>query len=107
MKQKEKISRLRGVVRRCERDGKKAQSKEATLKLDILMERIKTEHVAGCGKLAIYQVWRPETGALHSEPIFDSERIFMSVVPGPVEGLSRFVRNPHFAKEVSIEDDEP
>lgn len=88
-KQRAEIVRLDEIITQLERGGKEKECKEWMRKLDKFMETVNTEYATNCEKLAIYQVLGPENGLLHSEPVFDIPRIFMSVVPGPVKGLSR------------------
>lgn len=83
------IAKLHRMICDSDYNGKKKESKEWRSKLDGFMEGVKTEWTEDCGKAAVYQVWSYR-GMVHSEPIFDRSRIFMSVVAGSVEGLKRY-----------------
>lgn len=99
--QMKEIIKMDKMICRLGWDGKKKESKEWKSKLDRYMEGVKEMFAEDCTKGAVYQVWRDRglVHSLHSEPVFDRFRIFMSVVAGSVEGLQRYM-DSHGAKQM-------
>ena len=90
---RQKYAELEPKARELEHAGKKDEARKLYRnELDKYMkDNVQTLSFEDCSRAVVYHynVYSGDNGLLHSEPIFDRHRIFVSVVPGPVAGLRK------------------